>query len=114
MAEENIATDSLLLSSGEETSKNTTDDSNSSECNAGRSTTKRKSSSQIDSVAKRSRNNADEEIDANRCCVCFGLYSDDAGTAKEWLMCSCTRWIHEDCIDNDDINIDNGVFCPLC
>jgi len=52
VAEENVATDSLPLSSGEETSKNTTDDSNSSECNAGRSTTKRKSSSQVDSVAK--------------------------------------------------------------
>jgi len=63
------------------------------------------SSSQIDSVAKRSRNIADEEIDANRCCVCFGLYSDDAGIERKWLMCSCTRWINEDCIDNGDVNM---------
>ena len=80
VAEENVPTESLPLSSEVEISKNTKDDINFSEGNAVRGTTKRKSSSQIGSVAKRSRNNADEEIDANRCCVCFGLYSDDAGT----------------------------------
>ena len=28
-----------------------------------------------------------------------------------YSMCSCTKWIHEDCIDNDDDDIDNCVFC---
>ena len=57
--------------------------------------------------AKRSKCNADEEIDVNRCCACFGLYADDAGTGREWLHCRCSRWIHEDCIDNDDVDIEH-------
>jgi len=40
VAEENVPTESLPLSSGEGISKNTTDDSNFSEGNAGRGTTK--------------------------------------------------------------------------
>ena len=51
-AEENVPTP---LSSGEQTSKDIAGDNNSSEGNAGRSTTKTKPSSQIESVAKRSR-----------------------------------------------------------
>jgi len=34
---------------------------------------------------------ADDEIDINRCCVCFGMYVDDIGTGREWLQCKCTR-----------------------
>ena len=33
--------------------------------------------------AKRSKSNADEEIDVNRCCACFSMYADDAGTGRE-------------------------------
>ena len=36
---------------------------------------------------KRSKRNADEEIDVNRCYVCFALYGDNAGTGREWLQC---------------------------
>lgn len=57
---------------------------------------------------------ADDEIDVNRCCVCFGMYADDIGTGREWLKCKCTRWIHEDCIDDDDVVVESGKFCPLC
>ena len=46
--------------------------------------------------------------------MCFGHFADDAGTGREWLMCCCTRWIHEDCIDNEDVDIEKCVFCPLC
>jgi len=87
-ADKNVPIESLPLSSGEQTSKDIAGDNNSSEGNTGRGTTKRKPSSQIESVAKQSRNNADVEIDTDRCCVCFGLYSDDVGTGREWLMCS--------------------------
>ena len=24
------------------------------------------------------------------------------------------RWIHEDCIDNEDVDIENCKLCPLC
>ena len=46
--------------------------------------------------------------------MCFGHFADDAGTGREWLMCCCTRRIHEDCIDNEDVDIDKRVFCSLC
>ena len=47
-----------------------------------RGPSKRKSTSHAQSSAKRSKNSADDEIDVNRCCVCFGVY---AGTGREWL-----------------------------
>ena len=30
--------------------------------------------------------------------VCFGSYEEGEGTVREWLQCSCDRWIHQDCI----------------
>ena len=45
--------------------------------------------------------------------MCFGVYADDAGTGREWLQCQCSRWIHEDCIDDDDVDIEQCVVCPL-
>ena len=64
--------------------------------------------------AKRMKYSVDEEIDSNRCCVCFGLYEDNAGTERTWLECCCSRWIHEDCIDSEDVDSENCKFCPLC
>ena len=32
----------------------------------------------------------DDSIDFDRCCACFGLYADDAGTDYEWIECSCS------------------------
>ena len=63
---------------------------------------------------KRTSDNVDSEIDNNRCCTCFGIYSDDAGTDRQWVMCSCNRWIHEDCVDSADVVDDTGKLCPLC
>ena len=80
-----------------------------------RAPSKRKSAaSHTQPNAKRFNAGADEEIDVNRCCVCFELYADDAGTGREWLQCQCSRWIHEDCIDDDDVDIEHSIFCPLC
>jgi len=47
--------------------------------------------------------NADNEIDSNQCCTCFGLFS--VRTEREWLKCHCGRWIHEECVDEDDITV---------
>ena len=74
-----------------------------------RGPSKRKSSYTQPSV-KRSKSNADEEIDVNRCCASFGMYADDAGIGREWLQCRCSRWIHEDCIDDDDVDIEQSIF----
>ena len=43
----------------------------------------------------------DENINTEVCCVCYGTYQEDVDTGRQWLECSCTRWIHEDCIDDD-------------
>ena len=46
--------------------------------------------------------------------IYFGCFAEDASTQREWIMCSCTRWIHGDCIDNDDVDIEKSALCPLC
>ena len=57
----------------------------------------------------------DESIDTEECCACFGQYSDDIGTGREWLECACGRWLHEDCVENIVYDT-NGKekLCPLC
>ena len=42
---------------------------------------------------KRMLGEMDKNINTN------GTYLDDVDTGRQWLECSCTRWIHEDCID---------------
>ena len=32
---------------------------------------------------------------------------------REWLMCSCNRRVHVDCIDPDDVD-DSSKLSPLC
>ena len=44
---------------------------------------KRKSTDTAPFNVKRSKHSADDEIDFNRCCKCFGMYGDDAGTGRE-------------------------------
>ena len=77
---------------------------------------KRKSDNSSATRTKRSRitENIDNEIDNNRCCTCFGTYSEDTGTNREWVMCCCNRWIHEDCIDPADVDCGTNKLCPLC
>lgn len=60
------------------------------------------------------KENVDDSINADLCCVCFGSYQEDVGTGREWLQCSCSRWIHEDCVDDEDVEEDSGRLCPLC
>ena len=42
-----------------------------------------------------------ETIDENKCCVCFTLYDEDVQnkSEKEWVMCACSRWLHE-CVED--------------
>jgi len=70
---------------------------------------KRRTESTLTSRSKKNKiqESADDEIDCNRCCTCFGLFGEDLGTERE-------RWIHEDCIDEDDVNGDATKLCPLC
>ena len=55
----------------------------------------------------------DEDISMEVCCVCYGTYLEDVNTGRQWLECSCSGSIHEDCIDDDDVDSD-GKLCPLC
>ena len=60
------------------------------------------------------KENVDNSINADLCCVCFGSYQEDVGTGREWLQWSCSRWIHEDCVDDEDMEEDSRRLCPLC
>ena len=64
---------------------------------------------------KFSKSSSPEHINPNQCCACFGLLEDDIGMGSEWLQCSCTRWIHEECVE-DVVCSDNGEEkrYPLC
>ena len=55
----------------------------------------------------------DENINTDVCCMCYGSYLEDVDTGRQWLECSCTRWIHEDSIDDEDVDKDSGKLCPL-
>lgn len=37
------------------------------------------------------------------------------GTDCEWLQCCCSRWIHEDCVE-DIVRGEDGEekICPIC
>ena len=55
----------------------------------------------------------DVNPDADHSCVCLGSHNEDIDTVREWVQCSCLKWLHEDCVDNEDID-SNGRLCPLC
>ena len=60
---------------------------------------------------KRRNCGLDDNIYSDLCCVCFGSFAEDEGTGREWLQCSCTRWIHLDCMDTTE---SSNKLCPLC
>ena len=48
----------------------------------------------------------------NQCCVCFEMYDPLQG---DWVQCSCTRWLHEDCVLDVIKDADGKVrLCPYC
>ena len=58
-----------------------------------------------------------EEIDESKCCVCFTMYEEDIQkkSGKDWVMCACSRWLHEECAE--DCTLDNTGkerLCQLC
>jgi len=61
----------------------------------------------------KSKESADDEIYCKQCCTCFGLLSDDLGTERKWLRCKYGRWIHEDCVDEDDVDSNATKLCPM-
>ena len=58
-----------------------------------------------------------ETIDTNVCCMCLGMYEDDAlkKTGADWIACACGRWLHEDCAE-DCVQDDDGNdrCCSFC
>ena len=57
-----------------------------------------------------------DDIDTEECCACFGQYSDDIESGREWLECACGRWVHEDCVENivyDTNAVSIVSFCNL-
>ena len=57
----------------------------------------------------------EDSINIDEYCACFGLYTDDIGTGREWLECACDRGIHEECIEDIVYNANRKEkLCPLC
>ena len=55
----------------------------------------------------------DDFIQLNKCCVCYDDYEEDEDV--EWVQCSCSRWLHEECII--DARVDTSgkeLLCPHC
>ena len=56
-------------------------------------------------------------IDTDVCCVCFIRYQDDVAEAngRNWIACSCGRWLHEDCaLIEPEMIPTSEEFCPEC
>ena len=56
-------------------------------------------------------------IDTNLCCVCYIYYQEDVAEAngRNWIACSCGRWLHEDCaLIEPEMIATSEEFCPEC
>ena len=64
---------------------------------------------------KSKKNDSGEEIDFNRCCLCYQTYIDDT-TGWGWVECACSRWLHKECIQYDVTTAAYGreLLCPFC
>ena len=59
----------------------------------------------------------DESDCSDRCCICFQTFEEDIQqeAGVDWIQCSCTCWLHEDCIvDCITDNSDEERLCPYC
>ena len=74
----------------------------------------KRTTTEIRSTRKKQKIDLDESIESDLCCVCFGSYDDDLDTTRHWVQCQCGKWLHEDCIDEDDSVLIDGKLCPLC
>ena len=52
---------------------------------------KEKTRSEGSTAKKQKKDNLDNTVYSDVCCVCLGNYKDDAGTDKQWLQCKCLR-----------------------
>ena len=69
------------------------------------------------SKLSRHRRKCELIIDDSECCVCFMTYEEDIAnqSGKDWVACTCGRWLHEDCAE--DCILDSAGeerLCPLC
>jgi len=74
------------------------------------------SSVACDSVTLSKRDEDNEFIDPNTCCICFGHYEDDQeGAGAQWIYCKCGTWVHEDCVEETIVNNSGDQrFCTFC
>lgn len=71
-------------------------------------------------VELRSRQQREEQreeepaIVSDVCCVCNQSFQEDVelGGGVEWIQCSCTRWLHEDCVVESTSS--SAKLCPFC
>ena len=73
------------------------------------STTRRRAQTKPSNSARN-----EENISSDICCACFGSYQQDVAeqNGAEWIQCSCTHWLHEDCIVAHLVNSEQ--LCSHC
>ena len=115
----NVATKKQKTAENSSTPSSSTSVDGPSKSTSRRKTTLRSQQSSVTSVRANveERSQDAENIDINRCCVCFGTFQEDQelGTGFEWLECACKRWLHEVCVSDIEINADGKeLLCPFC
>ena len=75
---------------------------------------KNKTKCDISTGSRPKKNKAIYEIDTIRYCNCFGIYIDNASTDRQWVICRCKSWVHEDFIVSDDVADDTCKVYSLC
>ena len=47
-------------------------------------------------------------------CECSFCYEPHCKDGKEWLECTCGRWVHEHCLEDIIVHKGQEQFCPFC
>ena len=49
------------------------------------------------------------------CCICFGAYDNDVieQTGAVWIACGCGQWVHEDCVEDVVLEMNDFVYFVL-
>ena len=79
-------------------------------------TGQKRSAKSLPSMSKKRKTVNNPEVNKNECCVCSGTYDKDVEeeNGREWLNCTCGRWLHDDCVLGAVDLEEDATICPMC